>query len=85
MDMSVVDFFGLCHTLDHQDHGAAHGRNVDGFKGGIQNQNRVLHDRWFARRRRNGAGWALLSTHFRQEFRPGSPTTMAKFVHSSGS
>ena len=43
MNLGAVHFFRLCYTLQEQDHGAAHGGDVDRLVGGIQNEHRFLH------------------------------------------
>src|ERR1700674_3539688 len=52
MHFRVMHFFCLRHAFQHQHHGAAHGRHIDRLIRRIQNQHRLLHQRYTARRNR---------------------------------
>ena len=82
MDRGVVDFFRLGHTLEHQDHGAADGSDVDGFECGVQDEYRLLHDGRFADSGWNSPGRARFGSGIRRGFRPGGIACLARWFHS---
>ena len=49
MNLGAVDLFRLRNALEKQNHRAAHGGNVDGLVGCIQDQNGLLHEGGAAR------------------------------------
>src|SRR5262249_58866933 len=51
MEVVTVLFLGHGQPLEHQHNGPAGRANVDGFIGGVQGQNRSLHEQVFAGRR----------------------------------
>ena len=80
--LRMVDLFRLGHSLEHQDHGAAHGCNIDGLEGSVQNEDRLLHDGRLANGRRNPPRRARLASDFRRVLWPGRPTDLARWFHS---
>ena len=43
VDLVMIGFFGLGHTLQHKDEGTANRGDVNWLEGGVQNQHRSLH------------------------------------------
>src|SRR5437016_9771605 len=87
MDFVMVQLFGLCHSLEQQDHRPPYRRNVDGLEGRIQYQHRLLHDRRFAMDGRRGEQMRTSAIGERQDGFILPTYTVVRWVrvHPSGS
>src|SRR5438132_8648084 len=86
MDFVVVQLFGLCHSLEQQDHSPPDRRNIDGLEGRIQHQHRFLHDRRLTMHGRRGEQMMTFAIGERQDCFTLPTYTVIRWVrvHPSG-